>query len=81
MATILHYCGIMLKHYLAETFEPTLLFGLLNSFLGIAAAAYYGHENFSLAVLVIVGVILAQIAVNLLNDYIDYKSGIDKETM
>lgn len=71
----------MLKHYFIEVFEPTLLFGLLNAFLGVVAAAYYGHANFMLAALVIIGVVLAQIAVNLFDDYIDYNNGIDKETV
>ncbi len=71
----------MLKHYLMEVFEPTLLFGLLSAFLGVVAAAYYGHADFMLAALVIIGVVLAQIAVNLFDDYIDYNNGIDKETV
>jgi len=45
--------------------------------LGTAAAAYDGFFNLTFYVLSIVGVTLTQNAVNVLNDYHDFKSGVD----
>ncbi len=69
----------MNKYYLIEMFEPTLLYGLSLALLGVSAAYYYGHFSFLYAMLVIVGVVLAQISVNVISDYFDYTSGLDKE--
>ncbi len=68
------------RHYIAEVLEPSLLFGIFPGFLGIAAARYYGILNIWTALLAVLGVVLAQIAVNLIDDYTDYASGLDKET-
>ncbi len=69
------------KHYyLLETFEPTLAFGLLAALLGVAAAWHFGSLKPFSAMLAVIGIILAQIAVNLIDDYVDYTSGLDKET-
>ncbi|GEM_PF-5920716 len=62
-------------------FEPTLLFGLFAAVLGILAAGYYGRLELGAGMLALVGVILAQISVNMLDDYVDYSSGLDKETV
>ena len=70
----------MLKEYIIEVFEPTLLFGLLCSLVGLSAAIYYGHSSIYLGIIAIIGVITTQIAVNLIDDYVDYNVGIDKET-
>lgn len=71
---------MMIKQYLIEVLEPTLLFSLLNSMIGIAAAVYYhALASFILAAFVVVGVVLAQIGVNLIDDYVDYRSGLDRE--
>ncbi len=70
----------MLKDYLIEVFEPSLLFGLLCSAVGLFAAIYFKMINLYLGLIAIFGVILLQIAVNLIDDYVDYKIGIDKET-
>lgn len=70
-----------IKYYFAEIIEPPLLFGFLNSAIGISAAYYYHSLNLFMGVLALIGVVVAQIAVNLLDDYTDYKSGIDKETV
>ncbi len=71
----------MIKDYLIEVFEPTLLFGLLCSLVGLSAAIYYDNARIFLGILAILGIILAQIAVNLIDDYVDYNIGIDKETV
>lgn len=69
----------MLRYYLEEMFEPTLLYGLSLAILGIAASEYYGHFNLLYAVLVLLGSVLAQMSVNVISDYFDYSSGLDKE--
>ncbi len=69
----------MLKHYLQEMFEPTLLYGLSLAVLGIAASAYYGHFSLLYAILIILGTVLAQMSANVISDYFDYSSGLDRE--
>ncbi len=69
----------MLKYYAAELFEPTLLYSLALALLGISAAYYYGHFSTVNVVLVMIGAVLAQMSVNVISDYFDYMSGLDKE--
>ena len=69
----------MLKYYLAELFEPTLLYSLALAVLGISAAYHYGHFSATNAILLIIGSVLAQMSVNVISDYFDYTSGLDKE--
>lgn len=64
-----------------ELFEPTILFGALSSLVGIAAAFYYRSLHPLLAMACIIGVVLSHISVNILDDYVDYSSGLDKETV
>ncbi len=71
----------MIRDYLAEMIEPSLLLGLLCSLTGIAAAVHYGSINIFYSVLVVIGSVLAQMSVNLFDDYEDYISGLDKETI
>ncbi len=71
----------MLRDYITEILEPTLLLGFLCSLLGIAAAAKYGAIRYVPAFLVVLGAVMAQVATNLMDDYHDYKVGIDKETV
>lgn len=70
----------MFKHYLQEALEPTLLFGSLNCILGIIVASFYTKISILTAILLIVGIFFAHISVNVLDDYVDYKRGIDSET-
>ena len=70
----------MLKWYLKEIFEPTLLFGFLSALLGISIAVNHGRIDIANSLIVIIGVVLAQISVNTIDDYIDYKKRIDRET-
>ena len=70
----------MIKEYLIEVFEPSLFFGLLCSLVGFGAAIYYHYTNIYLGIIAIIGIITLQIAVNLIDDYVDYKIGLDKET-
>jgi 1,4-dihydroxy-2-naphthoate octaprenyltransferase len=68
------------KDYLVDIFEPTLLFGFLTGLLGIAAAVPFSRIALVPAILAVLGVVLAQIGVNHIDDYVDFSSGIDKET-
>ena len=57
-----------------------LLLSVVLIFLGTCIAWYGGYFQIGYAVLAFVGLLLAHISVNVLNDYFDYKSGIDLET-
>lgn len=69
----------MLRHYIEEMFEPTLLYGLSLGVLGVAAAYAGGHFSLLLASIAIAGGVLAQMSVNVISDYFDYSSGLDRE--
>ncbi len=64
-----------------ELVEPSVMLGLLNAFLGVSAAIFYGGSNLGFGILAILGVCMVQMCANLVDDYFDYKSGIDKETV
>lgn len=74
-----HMIG-MLKNYMKEAARPHILTGVSCALLGIAAAAHYGRISLPLALLLLVGAALAQAAVTILDDYFDFRSGLDKET-
>ncbi|MDP2953351.1 MAG: prenyltransferase [Chloroflexota bacterium] len=69
------------KLWFLETRPHFLLLTPVSVFLGLAAALYDGAPfqalHFALA---LVGALLAHISVNVLNDYFDFKSGIDLRT-
>jgi len=48
------------------------------SIIGNALAYYEGKFQWGIAVLSFIGLMLAHMSVNVINDYFDYKSGIDK---
>lgn len=64
-----------------EAVEPSLLMSFLLVSLGTAVAARDGFFNLTYYVLAVIGVTLAQNAVNVLNDYYDYKTGVDAATV
>ena len=66
-----------IRVWVGEALEPSLLMSLLLVSLGTAAAAYEGFFNLTFYVLAIAGVTLTQNAVNVLNDYHDFKTGVD----
>jgi len=70
-----------LRVWFREALEPSLLMSFLLVSLGTAVAALDGFFNLSYYVLAIIGVTLAQNAVNVLNDYYDYKAGVDAATL
>lgn len=68
-----------LKIWFAETRPQFLLLSIVLIFLGTCIAWYYNFFNFWHALLAFVGLLLLHISVNVLNDYFDYRSGIDLE--
>jgi 1,4-dihydroxy-2-naphthoate octaprenyltransferase len=68
------------KTWFVETRPQFLLLSVVLAFLGTCIAWYDGSFHLGYALLAFVGLLLAHISVNVLNDYFDYKSGIDLET-
>ena len=68
-----------LKIWIAETRPQFLLLSIVLIFLGTSIAWYDNFFNFWHALLAFAGLLLLHIAVNVLNDYFDYRSGIDLE--
>jgi 1,4-dihydroxy-2-naphthoate octaprenyltransferase len=69
-----------LKTWFLETRPQFLLLSVVLAFLGAAIAWYDGAFHLGHALLAFVGLLLAHISVNVLNDYFDYRSGIDLNT-
>jgi 1,4-dihydroxy-2-naphthoate octaprenyltransferase len=69
-----------LKVWFAETRPQFLLLSVVLAFLGTAIAWYDGYFHLGYALLAFLGLLLCHIGVNVLNDYFDYKSGIDLKT-
>jgi 1,4-dihydroxy-2-naphthoate octaprenyltransferase len=69
-----------LKIFFMETRPSFLLLSVALSFLGACIAWYDGYFHLGHAILAFVGLLLAHISCNTLNDYFDYKSGIDLVT-
>jgi len=69
-----------LKIWFMETRPQFLLLSVVLAFLGTCIAWYNGAFNLGYAVLAFVGLLLTHISVNVLNDYFDYRSGIDLKT-
>ena len=53
---------------------------MVLAFLGTCIAWYEGAFHLGYAILAFIGLLLCHISVNVLNDYYDYKSGIDLKT-
>ena len=69
-----------LKVWLLETRPQFLLLSVTLVLLGTAISWHEGCFNLLKFVLTLIGLLLAHASVNVLNDYFDYKSGIDLET-
>ncbi len=69
-----------LKAWFFETRPQFLLLSVVLAFLGTAIAWYEGYFHPGHALLAGIGLVLAHISVNTLNDYFDYRSGIDLAT-
>ncbi len=68
-----------LKTWFLETRPQFLLLSVVLAFLGTCIAWYEGYFHLGYALLAFIGLLLAHISVNVLNDYYDYRSGIDLE--
>jgi len=71
---------LKLKIWFLETRPQFLLLSVVLAFLGTCIAWYDGAFHFGFALLAFFGLLLTHISVNVLNDYFDYRSGIDLET-
>ncbi len=69
-----------LKYWFLETRPQFLTLTVVLAFLGTVIAWYYDYFHLGHAILAGVGLLLAHISVNTLNDYFDYRSGIDLVT-
>jgi 1,4-dihydroxy-2-naphthoate octaprenyltransferase len=70
-----------LKTWFMETRPQFLILTPICVLVGVAAAAYDGFKLEPLhVILTLLGALLAHISVNVLNDYFDYRSGIDLAT-
>jgi len=57
-----------------------LILSVVLAFLGTSIAWYDGYFHLGYALLAFIGLLLAHISVNTLNDYFDYRSGVDLAT-
>jgi 1,4-dihydroxy-2-naphthoate octaprenyltransferase len=71
---------VKLKVWFLETRPNFLLLSVVLAFLGTSMAWYDGAFHLGHAILAFIGLLLCHISVNVLNDYYDYKSGIDLKT-
>jgi 1,4-dihydroxy-2-naphthoate octaprenyltransferase len=71
---------VKLKVWFLETRPQFLLLSVVLAFLGTCIAWYDGAFHLGHAILAFIGLLLCHISVNVLNDYYDYKSGIDLRT-
>ena len=69
-----------LKIWFLETRPQFLLLSVVLAFLGTCIAWYDGAFHLGYALLAFFGLLLAHISVDVLNEYFDYKSGVDLET-
>lgn len=72
--------GVKLKLWFLETRPQFLTLSLVLAFLGASIAWYDGYFNIGYALLAGFGLLLTHISVNTLNDYFDYRSGVDLAT-
>jgi len=69
-----------MKKWLMLSRGPFLLLPIVLAFLGTCIAWYDGIFHLGHAILAFFGLLLAHVSVNALNEYFDYKSGVDMET-
>jgi 1,4-dihydroxy-2-naphthoate polyprenyltransferase len=67
-----------LRFWLLETRPQFLILSFVLAFLGTAIAWYYGNVTIWHALLAGFGLVLAHASVNILNDYFDFRSGVDQ---
>jgi len=71
---------VKLKIWFLETRPHFLLLSVVLAFLGTCLAWYNGAFHLGYALLAFLGLLLTHISVNVLNDYFDYRSGVDLQT-
>jgi len=71
---------LKLKIFFLESRPQFLLLSVVLGFLGACIAWYDGAFHLGHAILAFVGILLAHTSVNTLNDYFDYRSGVDLAT-
>jgi 1,4-dihydroxy-2-naphthoate octaprenyltransferase len=69
-----------LKKWLMVIRAPFLPLSVVLAFLGTCIAWYDGAFHLGYALLAFFGLLLAHISVDVLNEYFDYRSGVDLET-
>jgi 1,4-dihydroxy-2-naphthoate octaprenyltransferase len=69
-----------LKAWFLETRPQFLTLSVVLAFLGTTIAWYYGFFSIWRALLAGFGLVITHASVNIINDYFDYKSGIDLVT-
>jgi 1,4-dihydroxy-2-naphthoate octaprenyltransferase len=69
-----------IKVWLLETRPQFLILSVVLAFLGASIARYDSHFTLWQAVLAGVGLVFTHASVNILNDYFDYRSGVDLAT-
>lgn len=72
--------NMKLKTWFLETRPQFLLLSVILVIYGSSVAFYHGYFNFSDFLVALIGLVALHIAVNVINDYYDYKSGIDLAT-
>jgi 1,4-dihydroxy-2-naphthoate octaprenyltransferase len=77
---LLYSSFMNLKVWFLETRPQFLILPVVLAFLGTSMAWYDGAFHLGRAILAFVGLLLCHISVNVLNDYYDYKSGVDLRT-
>jgi len=70
-----------LKIWFLETRPSFLLLPAVLAFLGTCIAWYDGAFHLGHALLAFIGLLFCHISVNVLNEYFDYRSGVDLETI
>lgn len=68
-----------LKIWVLSTRPQFLILCVVLAFLGTSIAWYDGYFHLGYALLAFIGLLLAHISMDTLNDYFDYRSGIDLE--
>jgi len=71
---------VKIKRWLMVIRAPFLLLPIVLAFLGTCIAWYDGVFHLGHALLAFFGLLLAHISVNVLNEYFDYRSGVDLKT-
>jgi len=71
---------IKMKKWLMVIRAPFLLLPVVLALLGTSIAWYEGSFHLGHAILAFFGLLLAHISVNVLNEYFDFKSGVDLKT-